>query len=906
MKNLCLYLFILCCFISTHTASAQVKIGDNPNTVDPSALLELEKTDKGLLVPRMTTAQRDAIGSPANSLLIFNTDDQCYNWWNATNNTWQNFGCTPTGTSVATVDCSTASVQGTYTQGTALTGSNTITITANVGTLGTYSVSASANGMVFSASGTFTTTGIQDVVLQGTGTPATSGSTVVLVSLNGGTACAVVVTVGSGVANVTGCGTAGTLVGTVQANQSIAGASILVSNIPYTSNAGTLYSLNVTANNGITIGSPNSGNFDGTSPDNLTLNFSGTPLVAGNTVLNYSINSQSCSVTVPVATGTGLATVTCGAVAGTYTAGTALGGSNTYTMTLNVTQAGTFSIRTNTVNGYYFTYGPQTLSVGAGQVITLTGVGTPGNIGMNAFTANVSNAVGTFASCNFNVTVVGTGFAAINCAAPGANYAYVKASNTEALDCFGGYYTIDGNYISTATKMSADGLTMVVGAFAESSNATGIGGNQADNSLAQSGAVYIFVRPNLTSVWTQQQYLKASNTGYVDQFGFSVDISDDGNTVIVGSRIEDSNATGVGGNQADNSATDAGAAYVFSRSSGVWTQQAYLKASNTGAYDWFGYAVAISGDGNTAAVGAHREDGSGTGINPTNNEAATDAGAAYVFTRSGGVWSPQATIKAGNTGVGDWFGYSIALSTDGNTLAVSAVYEDGSSTGVNNASSEAATNAGAAYVFIRSSGVWTQQAYVKASNTGVNDFFGISLDLSGSGDRLVVGTTVEDGSGLNINPTDNNAAADAGAAYIFARSSGVWAQQAYVKANNTGAYDYFGFSVSMSSDGLSVVVGGVLEDGNVTCLNGADNNAATDAGAAYQYTYNGSVWAFANKFKSGNIDVSDYFGYSVSQNATGTSIAIAATNEDGSGTGVNPVANNNAAGAGAVYVFTAN
>src|SRR5207248_2080220 len=146
-------------------------------------------------------------------------------------------------------------------------------------------------------------------------------------------------------------------------------------------------------------------------------------------------------------------------------------------------------------------------------------------------------------------------------------------------------------------SVSISGDTVVVGALYEDSAATGINGNQSDNSATGSGAAYVFVRSG--STWTQQAYLKASNTGANDFFGVSVAIS--GNTIVAGAYGEDSAATGVNGNQADNGAVDSGAAYVFVRSGSTWTQQAYLKASNTGVSDFFGGSVAISGD--TAVIG---------------------------------------------------------------------------------------------------------------------------------------------------------------------------------------------------------------------------------------------------------------------------------------------------------------
>jgi hypothetical protein len=249
---------------------------------------------------------------------------------------------------------------------------------------------------------------------------------------------------------------------------------------------------------------------------------------------------------------------------------------------------------------------------------------------------------------------------------------------------------------------------------------------------------------------TQQAYLKASNTGAFDLFGRSVAIS--GETVVVGAYQESRNATGVNGDQTNNSAIDSGAAYVFVRSGGTWSQQAYLKASNTGEFDQFGYSVAISGE--TIVVVAPGEDSNATGVNgdQTDNSAGF-SGAAYVFVRSGGTWSQQAYLKASNTGTNDLFGWSVAIS--GETIVVGAIGEDSNATGVNgDQTNNSAIDSGAAYVFVRSGGTWSQLAYLKASNTGTNDLFGYSVAISG--ETIVVGAPNE---------------ADTGAAYIFSLTS---------------------------------------------------------------------------------------------------------------------------------------
>src|SRR5262249_5202133 len=160
--------------------------------------------------------------------------------------------------------------------------------------------------------------------------------------------------------------------------------------------------------------------------------------------------------------------------------------------------------------------------------------------------------------------------------------------------------------------------------------------------------------------------------------GQSVAVS--GDTVVVGAIFEDSNATGVNGGQADNSAVDAGAAYVFVRNGTTWSQQAYLKASNTGANDGFGSSVAMAGD--KVVGGALDEDSNATGVNgDQTNNSSSNSGAAYIFVRSGTTWNQQSYLKASNTGPNDRFGLSVAVS--GDTVVVGAYLEDSNAIGVN-------------------------------------------------------------------------------------------------------------------------------------------------------------------------------------------------------------------------------
>lgn len=333
--------------------------------------------------------------------------------------------------------------------------------------------------------------------------------------------------------------------------------------------------------------------------------------------------------------------------------------------------------------------------------------------------------------------------------------AYLKASNTSAGDNFG-----------ASVAISADGYTLAVGAPEEDSS--GIGGNQADNSVVAAGAVYIFERAE-NNAWPQKAYLKASPAGS-DYFGYSLALSAKGDTLAVGASVEDSSASGVNGDQHDNSASAAGAVYVFVRPNNIWSQQAYLKASNTDVSDLFGYSVALSAKGDTLAVGASFESSQATGIDGDQDDnSAAFAGAVYLFVRTSDTWSQQAYIKASNSAEGHIFGGAVALSADGHTLAVGAANETGTAAGVGGEQTDnPAPAVGAAYVFVRSGTDWSQRGYVKASNSGSDDIFGLSLALSGDGKILAVGAFAEDSASEGIGGDQaDNSAIDAGAVYLY-------------------------------------------------------------------------------------------------------------------------------------------
>jgi len=483
--------------------------------------------------------------------------------------------------------------------------------------------------------------------------------------------------------------------------------------------------------------------------------------------------------------------------------------------------------------------------------------------------------------------------------------ATIKASNAGMGDHFGNGGALDGHGVA----LSGDGNTLAVGAPLESSNAKGINGNQKDDSLYSAGAVYVFRRGN--NAWTQQAYIKPSNPGQSDKFGFVVALSQDGNTLAVSAPGEGSAARGINGDQSDDSIPEAGAVYIFTRTGTNWSQQAYIKASNTGEPgvgdqfadgDRFGFSIALSGDGSTLAVGAIAEDGGSKGINGNQNDnSQTGAGAVYLFSRTGNSWAQQAYIKNSNTDANDLFGYSLGLSADGNTLAASAFDEDGSAREIDGVQDRGRRGTGAIFVFRRAGTVWSQQAYLKASNAETGDSLGYAIAISLDGNTIAGGAADEDcrTPGVFAGPThecQNDQPEDNsnGSVYVFVRTGTTWTQQAFLKSSNPGKEDWFGSRLTLAGDGSTLVVGAQVENGGSKGINGNQKDqSAEDSGAIYFFTRSGTAWTQTAYVKAANAKAYEEFGSAMALSRDGKLMAVGAQSE-GSG----------APESGAVFVFT--
>jgi hypothetical protein len=503
---------------------------------------------------------------------------------------------------------------------------------------------------------------------------------------------------------------------------------------------------------------------------------------------------------------------------------------------------------------------------------------------------------------------------------------YLKASNTGNDDWFG-----------DVLDVSADGNTLAVGAPREDGSTKGINHSQTsqtDNGVSDSGAVYVFTKSN--NQWQQEAYIKASNADIGDHFGSSLSLSGDGLTLVVGAEQESSNGQGVYYNddgdgdveQSNNSASNSGAVYVFHKVASTWSQQAYLKSNNSQIDHQFGAfgALDVSDDGNIIAVGALYDDSGARGTKDTTSQSnpgngldtsQTDAGAAYIFTRSNTSWDQTAYIKASNTDAGDNFG-KLSLSGDGKTLVVSAFNEDTLATGVNpspaNQTDNGAPKSGAVYVFTKSNNLWQQEAYIKASNTEEDDGFGgdESIVISKDGLNIAVSAGGESSEATGIynnsasTPSDN-LSQGSGAVYVFRKATGVWSQEAYIKSEQ-GVSKGFGGSrgLAFNKAGTSLAIASKFNTSDSKGVSLLSNNTGslTQAGAVYFYTRTASSWAYTSFLKAPNTEISDHFGTSVAMDDSGDNLVIGAARESSNATGVGgDDTNNSATSSGAVYVY---
>ncbi len=397
----------------------------------------------------------------------------------------------------------------------------------------------------------------------------------------------------------------------------------------------------------------------------------------------------------------------------------------------------------------------------------------------------------------------------------------VVASDRGGDDQFGVAVAISDNYA-------------IVGAY----NEDGIG----LDSIHNAGAAYIYTK-SASGAWVEMQKLVASDRDSIDAyFGAAVAIS--GNYAIVGSygdgdTIGASNTTYL---------QHAGSAYIFERNTatGIWEEKQKIVAIDRQFRARFGYAVAISK--NFAVVGA-KDFGPG--------------GAAYVFERGSSGWGNTQKITSNSSQSGDLFGTSVAIY--GNHIAVGSPEDD----------ILLKDRAGSAYVFEQDgSGIWNETQKIVPSDSDTNSYFGFSVSISDS--SLLVGAYNED----FADTSGNNYIENAGAAYVFEKTNGIWQQQQKIVASDRLKDDHFGWSVSIS--GNLALISARRADLDETGI-----NYMPTSGAAYIYLKTGTTWNEIDKITSSHREPYGYFGNSVA--ISDSSAIVGAYWEDNDSSGTSPL-----------------
>ena len=381
-----------------------------------------------------------------------------------------------------------------------------------------------------------------------------------------------------------------------------------------------------------------------------------------------------------------------------------------------------------------------------------------------------------------------------------------------------------------AIATDATGNRVIVGK--EADDLDGVGGDNEN-----SGSAFIYVRDDGANTYSFEQMLTADDAAGAEQFGAAVDMSDDGNRVIVGSRFDDTDAGGM----------DAGSAFIFSRGDdGEWTQDEKIVGSDSAPADRFGRSVAMDSTGERVAIGA-----------PRNNAVATNdlpfEGAVYVFNRDDGggtFYEEAAKLTADDANGREQFGWEVSMDGAGDDLLIGAIYEDldgdaqDGSEADPDSTGQAFEDEGAAYLFESDDDTgssWTQTDKLTAGTAAdreVGDRFGSDVAISSDGERSLVGAFQDDFDGFE----------NAGSAYVFDGST----QTAMLTADDADGAEQFGFSVSTDDTGNRMLVGAHLED------LGMD-----DEGAAYVFSRSGDGYEQSAKLVASDAAFNDRFGNSV-------------------------------------------
>ncbi|MDD3067198.1 MAG: FG-GAP repeat protein, partial [Candidatus Gracilibacteria bacterium] len=448
-----------------------------------------------------------------------------------------------------------------------------------------------------------------------------------------------------------------------------------------------------------------------------------------------------------------------------------------------------FVVDTANTSGHFTDTAGTTQTIGVGNTCSRILAGTRFQIGATWFTITAITGDG---SASNGVTFTGT-----------------KSTGNYDVNFVYATKVADG-VVKLNDTLSVSEMQKLVASAAAASNYLGYSvsisedGKTAVVGLGDLAISAAYVYKNISGAWTQTQKLTASDGASADYFGRSVFISADGLTILIGASGD------------DVTYTDQGSVYVFTYNGSTWSQTQKLVASDAAASDGFGISASISDDNSTILIGSIYSSPLGT-----------YSGSAYIFTKSGSTWVQTQKLTASDGVARDYFGHRVALSSDASTIVVASGYSP------NN------TQKGYVYIFTKSGSTWVQAQKIIASDGEDGDFFGL-VDLSADGSTLVVGAGQDDVAGI----------VNQGSAYVYNYNGSTWVQAQKLIASDGAESDLFGFAVSISNDGLTILIASSYDD-----------DLGVNAGSAYIFSYNGTTWIQSKKITASDGAASDYLGY---------------------------------------------
>lgn len=369
-------------------------------------------------------------------------------------------------------------------------------------------------------------------------------------------------------------------------------------------------------------------------------------------------------------------------------------------------------------------------------------------------------------------------------------------TSVQEVNAFTGVQTVSGDAFGYAIAISGDGNYCAVSA-----------------GVANIGTVYLFKR--FGDTWTQQAKITPADAVAGDQLWVSLALDHNGDTLAIGCSSD------------YIVSTNNGSVYIYTRSSTTWTQQAKLVAPDIVASQLFGFSTSITADGDTVVIGAIGD-----------SQRGSLAGAAYVFTRSGTIWSYRTKLFGGNITANAGFGYSVSISSEGGYIAIGAYGMDSSR--------------GVVYIFTGSGAAWMQEANIYASDRATSDFYGMKVAITANGNSVIVGARGDDDMGST-----------SGSAYIHVRNGTIWTQQAKITATNGTSSSVFGAALDITDAGDTVLVGAYGKNSNT--------------GSAYIFTRTETEWV-QRKIMIGSNAVAGYnFGFGAVMSGSGSVMLISAT-----------------------------